>query len=154
LKRRFNPDGLLLYHDKLDYSTQYIQFRNDGIVEAVDHGLMGEVLHSRIIPGSDFELGLLRIVPAILGALRRIDARLPILMVVSLRGPFEYTKVSYASAPSADERMGLKDELLVLPPVVAPSFENDSLALLRPWFDALARAGGFAGSPRYAAPAQ
>src|SRR5262245_23509534 len=153
LKRRFNTDGLLLYHDKVDYCTQYIQFRNDGIVEAVDNGLMGDVLHSRVIPGSEFERGLLRIVPAIFGALRRFNAELPILVIVSLRGPFEYTRVSYPSVPFSDERMGLKDELLLLPPVVARSFDNEAVALLRPWFDALARAGGFAGSPRYAAPA-
>jgi nucleoside 2-deoxyribosyltransferase len=153
LKRRFNPDGLLLFHDKMDYCTQYIQFRNDGIVEAVDHGLMRDVLHSKVIPGPEFERGLSRIVPAILCALRRLNARLPILMVVSLRGPFEYSRVSYPSAPSSDERMGLKDELLLLPPVVASSFENDAVTVLRPWFDALARAGGFSGSPTYAAPA-
>jgi hypothetical protein len=70
LKRRFNPDGLLLYHEDMDYCTQYIQFRNDGIVEAVDHGLMGDVLHSKVIPGAEFERGLLRIVPAILCAQR------------------------------------------------------------------------------------
>lgn len=153
LKHHFNPDGLLLYHDKLDYCTQYIQFRNDGIVEAVDHGLMGAVLHSKVIPGLEFELGMLRIVPAILDALHRIKVRLPVLVAVSLRGQFEYTKLSYSSVDSGEERMGLKDEFLLLPPVVARSFENDFLALLRPCFDALAQAGGFAGSPRYVAPA-
>jgi nucleoside phosphorylase len=57
-RRRRNVDGLLLWSSQEkqdDYAGYYIQFHSNGIVEAVDHRIMGQVLHSRVIPATAVE---------------------------------------------------------------------------------------------------
>jgi hypothetical protein len=145
LLSRFNSDGLLFFHEKLDYAEQYVQFKHCGIVEAVDHALMGEVLHSRTIPGEKLEAGVLRIAQSILLALQRLGCKLPVVVSVVIRGDLEYVKLAYPGVTGST--MGRKGDLLVLPLVEVPSFGANLRSLLRPAFNALAQAGGFPASP-------
>ena len=158
LEKRFNSDGLLLFHDKIDYSQQYIQFHETGIIEAVDHGVPGWSLHnSRVIPGVHWENGVLGILRPLLGALKLIGGTTPAVICLSIRDDLEYATVSYD--PDATEkkdgsagrhRLGIKEGLLTLPIAMLSNFEEDLQTFVKPCFDALARAGGVPGSPRYA----
>jgi hypothetical protein len=157
LEKRFNSDGLLLFHEKIDYCNQYIQFSEHGIIEAVGHGLHGWSLHTRTIPANHWENGILVILRPLLKALKRIGGETPAGICLSIRDDLEYMMVSYepeAIKQSRDEamrrpRMGIKEELLTMPPTILTDFQEDLDALMKPCFDALARAGGLPGSPRY-----
>jgi hypothetical protein len=158
LEKRFSSDGLLLFHDKIDYSQQYLQFHETGIIEAVDHGVLGWSLHnSRVIPGIHWENGVLGILQPLLRALKLIGGETPAVICLSIRDDLEYATVSYD--PDATEkkdgsvgrhRLGIKEGLLTLPIAMLSNFEEDLPTFIKPCFDALARAGGLPGSPRYA----
>jgi hypothetical protein len=157
LEKRFNSDGLLLFHEKIDFCHQYIQFTEHGIIEAVDHGLHSWALHTRTIPGIHWEDGILKILPPLLKALKLIGGVAPAGICLTIRDSLEYMTVSYdadAVQQGRDEamrrhRMGIKDDLLTMPPAILTDFTEDLNALMKPCFDALARAGGLPGSPRY-----
>lgn len=157
LERRFNSDGMLLFFEKIDYCQQYIQFHHSGIIEAVDHELHNwALLHSRVIPAHDWEEGVLSILPPLLKALKRIGGTTPAGICISLRDDLEYASLSYEDikdmreiAPGRD-RLGIREGLLTLPFTILSDFEEDLAVLMKPCFDALARAGGLPGSPRYA----
>jgi hypothetical protein len=158
LEKRFNNDGLLLFHDKIDYCQQYIQFTDRGTIEAVDHGLPDWSFHSRTIPANHWEDGILAILRPILKALKLIGGRTPAGICLSIRGELEYMTVSYDAdviEKSREDalsrhRMGIKEGLLTMPLTILTDFEEDLQVLMKPCFDALARAGGLPGSARYA----
>jgi hypothetical protein len=152
LKHRFNRDGFLLYHEgssSSDFCDQYIQFHDNGIVEAVDGELMGEVLHTHVIPANEFEYGLLSIIPHLVKAEELLAATLPLVISIGIRGRLEYTKVSYGPSDSPLHDIGIKDNLLVLPWVKIDSFHIDLQPVMRRCFDYLARAGGRSRSPNF-----
>jgi len=157
LEKRFNNDGLLLFHDKTDFCGQYIQFHETGAVEAVDHELHSwSLTNSRIIPAAHWENGILSMLPPLLSALKAIGGGTPAAICISIRDELEYASVSYehdavkrTNDSGNRHRLGIKDGLLVLPLTIVSTFDEDIAVLLRPCFNALARAGGLPGSPRY-----
>lgn len=157
LEKRFNSDGLLLFHEKIDFCQQYIQFGERGIIEAVDYGLHDWSRNTRTIPADHWEKGVLGILRPLLKALKLIGGETPVGICLSIRDDLDYMTVSYEPdviKQSRDEamrrhRMGIKEGLLTMPPTILTDFQEDPEALLKPCFDALARAGGLPGSPRY-----
>jgi hypothetical protein len=158
LEKRFNSEGLLLFHEKIDYCQQYIQFSERGIIEAVDHGLHSWSLHTRTIPATHWENGVLGVLQPLIKALKLIGGGIPAAICLSIRDSLEYMTVSYepdAIKKNRDDAMsrhsmGIKDELLTMPPTILTDFQEDLEVLMQPCFDALARTGGLPGSPRYA----
>ena len=157
LEKRFNSDGLLLFHEKIDFCQQYIQFTERGIIEAVDHGVHDWALHTRTIPGIHWENGILNILSPLLRALRLTGGETPAVICLSIRDSLEYMTISYdkdAIKQSRDEamrrhRMGIKEDLLTLPVAILNNFDEDLVLLMKPCFDALAKAGGLPASPRF-----
>lgn len=156
LEKRFNSDGLLLFHEKIDYCQQYIQFKEQGIVEAVDHGLHDWSLHARKIPANHWENGILSILRPLLQALKLMGGETPVGICLSIRDDLEYMMVSYdpdavkkRTDAAGGHRMGIK-ELLTMPLAILSDFDEDLQVLMKPCFDTLARSGGLPGSPRYA----
>ena len=155
LEKRFNNEGLLLFHEKIDYSNQYIQFAERGIIEAVD--VHDWSFHHRTIPAIHWENGILNILRSLLKALKLIGGETPAFICLSIRGSLEYMTVSYdedAIEQNRDDamkrhRMGIKEDLLTMPPAILSAFDEDLETLMKPCFDALARAGGQPRSPRY-----
>jgi hypothetical protein len=155
LEKCFNKDGLLLFHDKVDYADQYIQFHQCGMIEAVDHGVHGWALHTRTIPGTHWENGILNVFGALIGALHIMGGATPMIACLSIRDSLEYMTVSYDAdvlRQTRDKamrrhRMGIKEDMLTMQLVMIKDFEQDLATLIRPWFDALARAGGLPKSP-------
>jgi hypothetical protein len=159
LERRFNSDGMLLFFGKIDYCEQYIQFHHSGIIEAVDHGLHDwTLLHSRVIPAHHWEEGVLSILPPLLKALKGIGGTTPAGICISLRDQLEYASLSYEDIKNKHEisvgrdRLGIREGLLTLPFTMLSDFEEGFAVLMKPSFDALARAGGLPVSPRYVKP--
>ncbi len=82
---------------------------------------------------------------------------MPVIICLSIRDSLEYMTVSYdedAIKQSRDDamkrhRMGIKEDLLTMPPAILTDFNEDLETLMKPCFDAVARAGGQPGSPRY-----
>ncbi len=150
----------MLFHEKIDYSQQYIQFHENGIIEAVDHGVPGWSLHnSRVIPGFHWENGVLAILTPLLRALKLIGGSTPAVICLSIRDDLEYATISYdhdaiekKDGAAGRHRLGIKEGLLTLPVAILSTFEEDLHRFIRPCFDALAKAGGLPGSPRYATP--
>lgn len=149
--RRRNAEGLLLCsgggnHD--GWANWYVQFCNDGTVEAVDTRLMHQVLHSRVIPGTALELAVRTLVSGVLRAMHVIGVGGQVLVATTIIGFLERVSISYDSAvPKGPHRIGKKHRLL-LPPVEY-SIPFPELAVdgrLRPVFDALAHAGGWPAS--------
>lgn len=157
LEKRFNNDGLLLFHEKVDYCQQYIQIWETGIVEAVDHGVASWSLHnSRVIPGCHWEDGVLNILRPLMKAVELIGGEAPVGICLSIRDQLEYASVSYEADAierkddaAGRHRLGIKSGLLTMPVTIAGNMNEDLQSLMRPSFDALARAGGMPGSPRY-----
>lgn len=157
LEKRFNRDGLLLFHEKIDYCQQYIQFFETGIVEAVDHGVASWSLHhSRVIPARHWEDGILRVLDPLMRAVELIGGKAPVGICLSVRDELEYASVSYEDDTiqrtlnnAGRTRLGIKSGLLTMPVTIADSMNEDIQSLLKPSFNALARAGGLPGSPRY-----
>ena len=143
------PPSIRATSSRDDYCDQYIQFHDNGIVEAVDGELMAEVLHTMVIPGTLFEMGLRRIIPQVITSLQFVGASFPLHISISIRGNLEFAKVSYAESDIPDQTIGIKDELLVLPWLKLDNIPEMFDPILRPCFDFLARASGRPRSPNF-----
>jgi hypothetical protein len=156
LKKRFDSEGLLLSDVDGLFCKQYIHFSARGIIEAVDSTLHSFCLSAGVFPAERWEYRILRILPALLKALKLTGGGTPVAICLSIHdSSFEYMKVSYdpdalvrKKADVGGDRPGIS--ILTLPPAILSNFDEDLQTLMKPCFDALARAGGLPASPRYA----
>ncbi|WP_426528387.1 hypothetical protein [Bradyrhizobium sp. McL0615] len=145
-------DGLVIFNSEekeTEYSSYYVQFYPNGIVEAVDREIMAKALHSSVIPGTAVEQAVLSLTLAVLDVYRLLGLNGRVWLAVSIVGELEYKTVSYDKEVSRGPAKIGKQHRLILPPIIFDMEEATGgvVVKLSTVFDALAHAGGWDESP-------
>ena len=148
---RYNVDGYLVWNAPRqgdDGCIGYCQaFHSDGI-EAVDGVHLMSRRGGNIIASIAYERDIISRMDSYLSAMRGMDVPLPLTVMLSLLGVRDYYMASGARremfAPVPIDR----DDLL-LPDVLIDDYECNIERTLRPIFDAVWNACGYAGSLNY-----
>ena len=145
---RHNFDGLISSIQWAGNNTHsYVQFFRNGSVEAVDVSILS--WSEKRIPGKSYEYCLCLALEGYIRALKllRIDA--PLFVLVSLLGVKDFTMVSEASNPNAQEDHPIDRSLLLVPEIILDHFDRDSRETMKPIFDTIWNAAGWSGSRNY-----
>jgi hypothetical protein len=143
---RYNFDGFVTYSSG-EFSDSYVQLFRNGVIEAVEGFLLkpsGDELH---IPSVAFEEELIYSLPRYLRVLKELNVELPVFAVLTLVGVKGYSM----SGGGPLYRAGLKVErdVLCVPEVLINNYDEPAARILRPFFDSVWNACGFARSVNY-----
>ncbi len=155
---RVNLDGALTWQPGArDRSTafSYCQLFADGALEAVVADLLGHPSSQgtgenvSFLPSRGYEEDLIRGVRQYMGGLRGLGVVPPLVLFVSILG----CRGAYLGVSSRLLALGdgypIDHDALLLPDVTAEDFDVDVVRLLRPVFDAVWNACGYARSMNY-----
>jgi hypothetical protein len=143
-------DGFLTYagvHDSGEV-FDYLQVFRNGIFEAVDAFMMSPQDGKKIIPSQAYEELIWRNLTRLLKAQQDMGAQTPVLVMLSILGV-----EGYAMATSHYQFAGRVNRIerndLLLPEVLLEDINTPAQRIMRPIFDAVWNACGFARSMNY-----
>jgi hypothetical protein len=158
---RYNADGYVTYTclaGDPPPPCSYLQVFHNGAIEGVEDASVGSL---RILEGKSeiairsYENDLMGALGVLLGHQRKLGVSPPILVTATLIGIADYTiEVSNRGFRIPDPFYKKTDHLigkdpLILPELLIESFNIEPSKVLRPLFDALWRASGYASCPHY-----
>jgi len=149
---RVNFDGFLTYA-QLPQSTcarAYLQLFRNGGIEAVEAWILHKEKEKdeRSIPSPAYEQALLSALLRYLSIQKDKGVEPPLLIMLTLLGVHGYTMAT-RRYPSLDYYQPIDRDALVLPEVLAESFDCDPAEVMRPAFDAIWNAAGWPRSMNY-----
>ncbi|OGO14163.1 MAG: hypothetical protein A2Y53_06495 [Chloroflexi bacterium RBG_16_47_49] len=149
--QRYNFDGYLTYGGIVGNEAHgYVQIFRNGIIEAIDAGLLMVKGDGRRIPINIFENRLIDAVEKYLHAQKKMTVPAPIslmLTLVGIRG--YYLGVREELDPDFDTSRVIDKDTLLLPEVIIWDYEIDLRQMLHPIFDAVWNAAGWPCSMNY-----
>ncbi len=142
---RFNFDGLIS-----NLQGTYTQVFRNGIIEAVDTTIMGASRELRVTAGHIYEKRLLEAIKRYLAAQKQLGVEPPIFVMISLLEVKGF-KIRF---DGLENRIIEEDHLidrakLILPEIMIDNFDNKLTEVMRPAFDTIANAAGWARSMTY-----
>ena len=150
--RRYNADGYVCGSEPDEevarQSTGYCQAFRNGAIESVACESIAAYDGRKTIPGFAYERDLMNAACRHLDALRQMEVPLPIVVMLSL---IEYAGYEMGVPPHI-EKYGatpIDRDVVLLPDVLVEDYEVDVATLLRPSFDGVWNAAGWAGSINY-----
>jgi hypothetical protein len=144
--KRYNLDGFLTFASNKGVSYSYVQMFRNGIVEAVDGGLLKPHNEKLLIPSIAYEEELINSLQKYLSVLRDLNIGLPAFIFVTFVGVKGY---SMAWSNIFRESPTIERDVLFLPEVVIESYDDQIEEVLRPVFDAVWNSCGFEQSRNY-----
>jgi hypothetical protein len=148
-RSRFNLDGFVEWSWKRPPKCcDYYQVFRSGIIEAVDASLPGEWNGRRVIPSARFEHHVLCSVKRYIAILRALDGSLPIVIALALLG-FKGYELGVQPGHKNYDPTPIDRDVLVLPDVPVEGYESDVASVMRPIFDGVWTAAGYAQSMNY-----
>ncbi len=151
---RHNFDGFMTFHGATDegVSEGYTQLFRTGTIEAVDTQFTGVHEGRRLIRSVMFERDLIGALGGYLALQRQLGLSPPVLVMLSLLGVKGYSMFVDASryfTGRRGEHIIDRDTLVVPAGVPVEDLGADPAQVLRPHFDAVWNACGYAGSLNY-----
>lgn len=150
--QRYNLDGLVTY----DYTLarpgrSYVQLFHSGIIEAVETSILGvSEGETPYIPSVLYERELLTVLPIYLSVQQRLGVAPPLFLMLSLLGVSGFVMaVSGKLDRFGDRAYPIDRDALVLPEIIIESFGIDPAEAMRPIFDSVWNAAGWARSMNY-----
>lgn len=147
----YNFDGLVIQaRNQGDPCSSYIQVFRNGVIEAAEsHSLVEEPDGRHSIPTGLIEEELIDGVNEFVRAQRDLGVNPPLAITVSLLGVKGYVLAVNRAAAYGHREIAIDRDVLLIPDVVVESLEFDATTILRPVFDAIWNAGGWAHSLNY-----
>jgi hypothetical protein len=148
---RYNFDGFITTTgNEAGLSRGYVQVFRNGIIEAVDGTLLRDRPDGPIIPSSIFEKELIQAVRCYLEAQKRMTVPMPNSVMLSLVGVSGYVMaVAQRLHSSAEDQHPIDRDTLAIPEIVLESFPTSIEGAMKPAFDAVWNATGWASSLGY-----
>lgn len=148
---RHNLDGLLTYSQyRSDQPIQtYLQVFRSGVFEAVATKLLIQQEGKLQIPASAMEQKILEGMVKYLVAMKGIGVSLPVVVMLTLHGVKGYRLLFKSDWYDYNELHPIDRNTLLLPDVLLEDFATPPDILLKPAFDALWQAAGFAKCNSY-----
>ena len=151
--KRYNLDGFVTY----DYrrptpaGRSYVQLFHSGIIEAVETSILrvgeGETPY---LPSVLYERELLAVIPLYLSIQERLGVAPPLFLMLSLLGVSGFVMaVTPKLELFGDRAYPIDRDSLVLPEIIIESFGIEPAAAMRPIFDSVWNAAGWARSMNY-----
>lgn len=146
LDSRYNLEGFLVYSiGGSGESYSYTQIYRNGIIEAVDFLELDN--KNKIIPSVSYERTLIKSVSKYLSALNYLKVQLPVVIFLTLMGIKGY---SMATVHFFETKSRIIDkDILQLPEAIVDTYNARPEVVLKPTFDAIWNACGFAKSLNY-----
>jgi len=146
---RYNLDGFLMYssHTFNQKSKSYIQLFRNGIIESFECKLLEPNNGHKFIPHIVFENTYIKSLEDYLQVLQKIGVEPPFIVMLSLIGVLDY-KIPNTSRSMITHNTIDRDSLL-LPEVLIDEYTCNPAKILKPIFDSLWNAAGFARSMNY-----
>jgi len=145
-----NFDGLVTYtstrREVGGYS--YAQVFRNGCIEVVDSDMLG-YHEEKIIPGGAFEKYILESLGNYISGLNKHGIAPPLLLMLSLLNVKDYEMAVSATFSSHDRMHPIDRQNLIVPEVILEDFSNDPSDIMKPAFDVVWNACGWAGSRNY-----
>jgi len=142
---RYNLDGFLSYSwDKDRGSHSYVQLFRNGIIEAVEGLLLEPHETGLFIPSIAYEKELITSLAEYLSVLKALNVEPPIFIFLTLLGIKGYTMAIDTWRYWVHERHTIDRDVLTLPEVMIESFDEATEKMLKPCFDSIWNACGFA----------
>jgi len=143
---RHNFDGYLGFDSMTGKNEKYLQIFRNGVLEFTDVLVMPPNDDKKLIPSVAYEAELIHYVDKFLHLMKALEIEMPILIMVSLIGVkgFTLTHPLRFSALAPIDR-----DNLVIPEVMIEDYNVKSQKLLKPIFDSVWQASGYAGSMNY-----
>ncbi|GAI87196.1 unnamed protein product, partial [marine sediment metagenome] len=139
---RYNFDGFLAF----DQPFAYTQLFHNGIIEAVNAGMIGWGGKHRKIPSVQYERELIQTIPTYLKVQQDIGVEPPFLIFLSLLGVRGYT-MAVDARPRAE--YPINRDNLIMPEVLMESYDVEITEVMRPIFDQVWNATGWQRSFNY-----
>ncbi len=142
----FNFDGLLC-----DLQDTYTQVFRNGSIEAVDTTILGASRERRITSGDIYERRVLEALKRSLAAQKRLGVEPPIFVMISFLGVKGYNigfhDLDSWAYETQDHIIDRAD--LLVPEIMIDDFDCKLTGVMKPAFDAIANAAGWARSMTY-----
>jgi hypothetical protein len=148
---RYNLDGYVTYsYIATEKADAYTQLYRNGIVEAVNGNLIRkDVQGVRRIPNVAFENKLIESLGAYLRIYRDIEIQPPVILFLTLLGVRGCTLHVDEFLHPFFRASAIDRDIVLLPEVIIEDLAAGSDQLLKPCFDAVWNACGYAGSANY-----
>ncbi len=139
-------EGLLVYHEKESgaASEGYTQVFRNGIIEAVNAGLLGSSVAGPYLPSATFEADLAAFLDTCLAFYRKLSIRVPAVLFLSLAGVRDYTLAGHRHLDTWHNHVNRIDrDSFLLPEVIVEEAGVRSASLLKPVFQAIWKSLGW-----------
>ncbi len=142
---RYNLDGILTYSGiENDKSDSYVQFFRNGIIEAVEGWILRPHGEKLVILSITFEKGLIMSLRDYLAVLKTLQVEPPIFIFLTLLGVKGYSMGIDTWKYDIDEVHTIDRDVLLLPERMIESYDVSAEDVLKPCFDSIWNACGFA----------
>ena len=148
---RYNLDGYLTYTgNNAVKSYSYTQLYRSGIIEAVDGFILRpQKNNDLLIPSVGYEQELIAALSAYVKVLKMLEVELPVLIFLTLVDVKGYIMVIDNYRFGFPDSYPIDRDVLMLPEVLITNYNTRADEALRPCFDAVWNACGFARSLNY-----
>jgi hypothetical protein len=148
---RYNLDGFFSYSGgEGEESHPYVQLYRNGIIEAVEGALLAQKNTGQLIIYSPYyEEKLIKSLTEYLLLLNKLNVELPIFIFLTLLGVKGYSMGVDKSRYSIPKAYTIDRDVLSLPEVIVDSYDMKAEEILKPCFDSIWNACGFARSFNY-----
>lgn len=151
---RYNIDGLLTYKQYVRDTkvASYLQLFRNGALEAVEGYMLDPRPYGPILPDSMYEPELIKTLPRYTRLLKVLGIEPPLFVMLSLVGVYGY----YFDLPKRilhqaghEEPVVIDRNVIQIPEIMLDSYNFSPEEVLRPCFDAIWNAAGFAQCLNY-----
>jgi len=147
---RYNLDGFLTYSkDQEGKVYSYVQLFRNGIIEAVDGGLLEPREGKLVIPSTRYEQELIRALMNYLSILKTLNVELPIFIFLDLLGGKGYSMPISERYLWVYKSSTIDRDILLLPELIIESYDVSAEKVLKHSFDSIWNACGFPRSLNY-----
>jgi len=148
---RFNVDGFLTFSPPSSglASDAYAQVFRNGVIEYVECGFVVSREERRLVASIAYEEEFMERAREMFALFAELDLRPPAAIFVTLLGVQGATMLVSGFHYRAPESHGFDRDVVRVPEIVVQDYEGEMGATLRPLFDAIWQAAGFAGSLNY-----
>lgn len=146
---RYNFEGILVYYMG-EKCLEYIQIFRNGIIEAVDSYCLGIDRNGKKIIHSSYERDVGKALENYLSILKELNVDTPIIIVLSLLNVKGYAIDrafgNYLVRQGKINPIAIERDMLLIPEVEVSNYDVNTYEVLKPCFDAIWNACGFARS--------
>ncbi len=148
--RRYNLDGILAYlREGEEKANSYVQLFRNGIIESLDAWMLRSRSDKRLIPSLTFEEKIIESVNNYISLYKSLEVDFPIYLFLTLIGAKGYLMGVDPARFLFSETYPIDRDILQIPEIIIENYNEKPEKLLKPCFDAVWNAAGFARSFNY-----